>query len=255
MNKILCCIPARYNSSRLPGKPLLKINNKTIIQHTYEKAIKTKSNDVIVLTDDKRIFDEVKRFGGKCSIVTQDCLNGTERIIHFLNQINHDEYDIIINIQGDEPFIEPSVVNKIIHKFLCRKRDYGVKKKIVCSTACYKTKDKNEILSRSRGKTIVDNDNNILYCSRNVIPSCKKNFIIDNYFYNIHVGIFVFDKNYLLDEFNTNPNTQYQLAEDIEWLKIIEQGFTVNTIFSNKMERGIDTIDDYNYLKNKYESI
>jgi 3-deoxy-manno-octulosonate cytidylyltransferase (CMP-KDO synthetase) len=247
MNKILCCIPARYNSSRLPGKPLLKINNKTIIQHTYEKAIKTKSHDVIVLTDDKRIFDEVKRFGGKCSIVTQDCLNGTERIIHFLNQINHDEYDIILNIQGDEPFIEPTVVNKIIDNFLPGH-------KFVCSTACYKTKDKNEILSRSRGKTIVDNNNNILYCSRNVIPSCKKNFIIDNYFYNIHVGIFVFDKTYLLRYF-TNPNTQYQLAEDIEWLKIIEQGFTVNTIFSNKMERGIDTIDDYNYLKNKYQSL
>ena len=121
MPKILCCIPARYESTRLPGKPLLKINNKTIINLVYEKALQTNVDDVIVLTDDKRIFDEVESFGGKCFIVEEYCLNGTDRIITYLNKIDHTSYDVILNLQGDEPFIKPDVVNQTIDNFLEKK--------------------------------------------------------------------------------------------------------------------------------------
>ena len=106
-------------------------------------------------------------------------------------------------------------------------------------------------MSKSRGKVVVDNFNNIIYCSRNVIPTNKNENIIENHLYNIHVGIFVYDKNYLLNHFN-KENTKNQLLEDIEWLKIIEQGFKINTIFAEKLERGIDTIEDYEYLKKIY---
>lgn len=246
MNNILCCIPARYNSSRLPGKPLLKINNKTIINLVYEKAKKTKVNNIVVLTDDKRIYDEVISFGGNCAIIIENCLNGTERIINYLKKIDNSDYNIIVNIQGDEPFIKPNVIDKTIDNF--------IEKKSVCSTICFKTNNEEEILSKSRGKTVVDNFNNIIYCSRNVIPSNKKENIIKNHKYNIHVGIFVYDKEYLTNHFS-KENTTNQLLEDIEWLKIIEQGFKINTIFSEEMERGIDTNEDYIYLKNKYESI
>ena len=245
-NKILCCIPARYHSTRLPGKPLLKINNKTIINHVYEKAKQTKVDEIVILTDDQRIYDEVISFGGKCYIITEECLNGTERIITYLNKIDHNEYSIILNIQGDEPFIKPNVINETIDNY--------IEKNPECSTICFKTNNKDEILSKSRGKVVVDNFNNILYCSRNIIPSNKKENIIENHLYNIHVGIFVYNKKYLLDNF-TKKNTENQLLEDIEWLKIIEQGFKVNTIFSEEMERGVDTIEDYNYLKKKYQII
>jgi len=244
MTRILCCIPARYNSSRLPGKPLLKINNKTIINLVYEKAIQTNVTEIVVLTDNKRIYDDVISFGGNCVIVQEKCLNGTERIVKYLKTINHSNFDIIVNIQGDEPFIKPTIINQTINNF--------IKKNIVCSTICFKTTDREEIKSKSRGKVVVDNLNNILYCSRNIIPTNKYENIIQNHKYNIHVGIFVYNKNYLLDHF-CQKNTPNQLLEDIEWLKIMEQGFKINTIFSEKMERGIDTIDDYNYLKNKYE--
>ena len=243
-NKILCCIPARYHSTRLPGKPLLKINNITIINHVYEKAKQTKVDEIVILTDDQRIYDEVISFGGKCYIITEECLNGTERIITYLNKIDHIEYDIILNIQGDEPFIKPNVINKTIDNYIENNPE--------CSTICFKTNNKDEILSKSRGKVVVDNFNNILYCSRNIIPSNKKENNIENHLYNIHVGIFVYNKNYLLDHF-TKKNTENQLLEDIEWLKIIEQGYKVNTIFSEEMERGVDTIEDYNYLKKKYQ--
>ena len=243
MNNILCCIPARYESKRLPGKPLLKINDKTIINLVYEKALQTKVSDVVILTDDKRIYDEVISFGGNCFIITEDCLNGTDRIIKYLEKIDNNQYDIIVNLQGDEPFINPNVVNKII--------DNQIEKKTECSTVCFKTNNKEEILSKSRGKVVVDNFNNIIYCSRNVIPTNKNENIIENHLYNIHVGIFVYDKKYLLNYFN-KENTKNQLVEDIEWLKIIEQGYKINTIFSEELERGIDTIEDYKYLKKKY---
>lgn len=244
MDKKLCCIPARYNSSRLPGKPLLKINNKTIINYVYEKAQQTIVDEIIVLTDDQRIYDEVLSFGGKCFIINEECLNGTERIISYLKNIDNSEYSIIVNIQGDEPFIKPNVINQAINNF--------IEKKPVCSTICFKTNNQDEILSKSRGKVVVDNFNNIIYCSRNIIPTNKKENIIRNHEYNIHVGIFVYDRKYLLDRF-CKENTKNQLLEDIEWLKIIEQGFKINTIFSEEMERGVDTIEDYRYLKNKYE--
>jgi 3-deoxy-manno-octulosonate cytidylyltransferase (CMP-KDO synthetase) len=246
MSKILCCIPARYNSTRLPGKPLLKINGKTIINHVYDKAKGTKVDDIIVLTDDQRVFDEVSFFGGKCSIITEECVNGTDRIIHHLKDIgaNNDSYDIIVNIQGDEPFIKSSVINQAIDNFINKGPE--------CSTICFKTTNESEILSKSRGKAVVDKFDNIMYCSRNVIPTNKNYNIIKDHKYNIHVGIFVYDKNYLLNHF-CKENTKNQLLEDIEWLKIIEQGFKINAIFAEELERGVDTIEDYEYLKHKYD--
>ena len=241
--KILCCIPARYGSSRLEGKPLLKINDKTIIQHTYEKALKTKVDKIVVLTDDERIYDEVISFGGNCYIIKEDCLNGTERILKYLEKLDHSEYEIIVNIQGDEPFVDSNHVNLAIDNYLLKKPE--------CSTICFKTNDKNEIESKSRGKAVVDNKNNIIYCSRNVIPSNKHDNVICGHNYNIHVGIFIFNKEYLINKF-TLPNTPLQLLEDIEWLKIIEQGYKINTIFVDHAERGVDTIEDYEYLKSKY---
>ena len=246
MSQILCCIPARYNSSRLPGKPLLKINNKTIIQLVYEKVLLTNVDDIIVLTDDKRIFQEVLSFNGNCKIISENCLNGTERIIKYLKTIDHKQYDIILNVQGDEPFINPYLIDKCIKNYNLHKNT------CVCSTICYKTKDKNIIESKSKGKVVLDLNNNIVYCSRNVIPSGKKDTIIDSIEYYIHVGIFVFNKKYLLTNY-IKSNTPNQLLEDIEWLKIIEQGYKINAFISDKIvERGIDTENDYKCLYNKY---
>lgn len=249
-NKILCCIPARYHSTRLPGKPLLKINNKTIIQHVYEKAKKTKVDDIIILTDNIEIYERVISFGANCKIIEEKCLNGTDRIIKYLQSIDHKQYEIIVNIQGDEPFINPKVVNLTIDNLLFNQNKN--KNDIVCSTVCCKTKNKEEIELKSRGKVVIDSSGNILYCSRNVIPTSKNIVINEDIEYNIHVGIFVYKKKYLLQHF-LNENTPNQLIEDIEWLKIIEQGFKINTIFAENIERGIDTHEDYEYLLEKYK--
>lgn len=243
---ILCCIPARYNSSRLNGKPLLKINGKTIIEHTYRQACKMNVSEVVVLTDDERIYDVVCSFGGKCAIIKEDCLNGTERICLYLKTIDHSQFELILNIQGDEPFIEYDICNRLIetHRLITETN-------VMCSTIAYKTMDKEEICSNSRGKVVVNRDNHIMYCSRNIIPVSKSGQPVDNYMYNIHVGVFLFNKTYLIHEY-MDENTPLQLAEDIEWLKILEQGYRIHTIFGNKMERGIDTQYDFEFLTKKY---
>jgi len=243
---ILCCIPARFNSSRLNGKPLLKINGIPIIQHTYRQALKMNISDVVVLTDDERIYDVVRSFNGKCAIIKEDCLNGTERICLYLKTIDHSQYDLVLNIQGDEPFINPDICKNLIeeHRLLSDTN-------IMCSTIAYKTTDAEEIHSYSRGKVVVNNNNNVMYCSRNIIPISKHGQIIENYMYNIHVGVFLFNKNYLVSEY-MSENTPLQMSEDIEWLKIIEQGHSIHILFGNKMERGVDTQEDFDFLNKKY---
>ena len=244
-----CFIPARYESTRLSGKPLLKINNKTIIRLVYEKVKQCKLIDtIIVLTDDYRINDEVNSWGGICYI-TEDCLNGTERIVNFIKKMDY-KCDIIVNVQGDEPFINPNNIDKCIENFI-KKTNANVK----CSTLHYVFNDKKNIEKRSNGKLILDKFNNIMYGSRNVIPGCKNNNFNGKTLYYGHIGIFAFEKDYLLNYY-LDGNSLYQLSEDIEWLKILEDGYRINSVLvdAKTHEIGVDTIEDYNYLKTKYQT-
>jgi len=249
MSKILCCIPARLASTRLPNKPLLKINGKTIINLVYEQVLKVRHNlDVIVLTDCDEIKNEVKSFGGNVAIITEDCLNGSERIITYLKNNNITSYEIILNVQGDEPFINHLNIEIAIFNYLVKSKSPS----LVCSTLYYETMDKEEVDSRSRGKLVLNKNNDIMYCSRNIIPATKNNMYNSDIVYCIHVGIFVFKYDYLINEY-MKENTYLQLQEDIEWLKIIEQGFSINAVKIEFGERGVDTIEDYNYLIKKYQ--
>lgn len=245
--EIIICIPARYQSTRLPGKPLLKINNKTIINHVYDN-VKKLNYRTVILTDDNRIKSEVENFGGECEIISEYCLNGTDRIIKYLKKYNL-KNSIVVNVQGDEPFIDHTNIKLAIDNYLNKKEN-----KIVCSTLFYKTKNPEEIRSKSRGKAVLDLNNNIMYCSRNIIPSGKKDSLLLNYDYKIHIGIFVFSSEYLLNHYADN-NTPLQLTEDIEWMKIMEQGFKINAVEIKNHEIGVDTIEDYNYLVKKYNSL
>lgn len=257
--KIIICIPARYKSTRLPGKPLLKINGKTIINHVYDRVKLLENycfnndyliNKIVVLTDQENIYNEVNNFGGECCIIEEECINGTDRVIHYLrNNYTDDDINnmIIVNVQGDEPYINPDNIVVAINNYIDRMHDNNM----VCSTIHYATRDEEEIKLKSRGKMVLDNNNNIMYCSRNIIPSSKTHNIIPDYDYYIHIGVFVFRASYLLNHY-FNVNTKLQLTEDIEWMKIMEQGFKINSVEVKEQEIGVDTIDDYNYLVNKY---
>jgi len=255
---IICCIPARYHSTRLEGKPLLKINGKTIINHVYDRVKMVNNehyiiNKIVVLTDDIRIKNEVESFGGECIIVKDDCINGTDRICWYLDKyinLNHKRDSIIVNVQGDEPFIDPNNIILAIHNYM----DNINNKKMVCSTLYYETKNPDEIKNPSRGKLVLDKNNNIMYCSRNIIPVNKKQEIIENHPYKIHIGVFVFNLEYLMNHYRNN-NTPLQLCEDIEWMKIMEQGYHINAVKTETHEIGVDTINDYNYLQKKYSTV
>tara|TARA_B100000035_G_C21024442_1_gene565538 strand:+ start:59 stop:1615 length:1557 start_codon:yes stop_codon:yes gene_type:complete len=246
-NDIICCIPARLQSERLPEKLLLKINNKTIIQHVYKNVEKSNYIDnIVVLTDSEKIKETINNIGGRCELIKESCKNGTERIIKYLNQENI-KNKIVVNVQGDEPFINSKNIDLAITNFMKRKSN-----DVVCSTLFYTTNNINEITDPNRGKCLLDKDSNIIYCSRSPVPTNKKGKIISDHNYKIHVGIFVYDANYLMNNFY-KENTQLQTLQDIEWLKIIEQGYKINAVEAKNHEIGIDTIKDYVYLKEKYK--
>ena len=251
-HKILICIPARFHSTRLPGKPLLKVNNKTIIQHVIDKVNDISYNkDIVVLTDDNRIKDEVDSYQKNiCHIIEEECLNGTDRIIKYLNKINSNKYELVVNVQGDEPFIESKNIELTIQNYFIQK---NIDKDIVCSTMYFNTYTNIDIMNKSRVKLVLDKNNNIMYGSRSIIPGSKASLISNTKPYKIHIGLFVFDIDYLKTQYNLE-NTENQLFEDIEWLKIIEQGKKINSISVESHEIGIDTYNDYLYLKEKYEN-
>lgn len=254
--KFIACIPARYGSSRLCGKPLFEINNKPIIQHVYERVCQVDIlDDVIVLTDDERIANVIRNINGHFKIITDECLNGTDRICCYLKEIDYAD-TVIVNVQGDEPFIDPENIKIAINNYIERQK---VDPKMVCSTLHYETVDEESIKSHSRGKMVMDLEGNIMYCSRNPIPSSKSKELVYNtdgslIMYNLHIGVFVFNAEYLMKKYRNN-NTPLQLCEDIEWMKIMEQGYHINSVKTDNHEIGVDTISDYNYLKNKYSLI
>ena len=248
--RICCLIPARYDSSRLPGKPLLKINNKTVIRLTWEKCkdvTNIKNEDIYVVTDDDRIKSEIEKYNGNVIMITEYCLNGTERICKALEKLNK-EYDVVVNVQGDEPFIKSENIDIAINRFVDTKKNNLVYN-CVCSTLHYKITDENQLDDRGIGKLVLDKNNRILYCSRAMIPHTKTGKYDKEGIYNGHIGVFVFDRNYLNEYMK--KNTMAQLVEDIEWLKIIEDGYNIVSSEVNESEIGINTPEDYKYLLDK----
>ena len=250
--KICYLIPARYHSTRLPGEPLLKINGISIIKRTYNQVLKVKNKgDIFVVSDDDRIINEVGF--EKCIKITRKCINGTERICYALDKLENN-YDLIINVQGDEPFIDPCNIDYLVEAHLNHELykiiDDSIDDNIVCMTL-HNILKKNNALNPNIVKLVLSNNNNILYASRSVIPGNKKNNLIDN-IYNEHIGIFSFNKNFL-KKYIEYQNTTLSQIEDIEWLKILEMGYKIKSFqIPGNHEIGVNTKKDYEYLINKY---
>lgn len=249
---IIALIPARYQSSRLPGKPLLKFGDETMIQKVYQQTIKSKLVDkTYVLTDDIRVKESIESINGNCLMITDECLNGTERICIAINKFPElfKNIEYIVNVQGDEPYINPQHIDIAIKKM--KSSDvYNLK----CSTLHYKITKEEELDNTSIGKLVIDNNDCIMYCSRNCIPankSQKKNLLKCNYY--AHIGLFVFDFNYLKFEYLEKENTPLQLEEDIEWLKLLECNYKIVSSCVEDYEIGVNLPEDYQYLLRKYQ--
>lgn len=236
--QVIGIIPARFGSTRFPGKPLVDILGKSLIQRTYENAIQSAFlSEVIVATDDKRIYDHVIQFGGKAIMTPDSCPTGTDRLIYVVKkEERYNQTSIVINIQGDEPCLEPFVIDEVV-KVLQKDSQ------AVMSTAIVKLDIKEEAFSPSVVKCVVDKDNNALYFSRSLIPGGKNGGFRSDVNYYKHLGIYGYRREFLL-RYAELPQTPLQLAEDLEQLKVLENGYRIKTAIVKSASIGVDTPED-----------
>jgi len=231
-NKTAIIIPARYGSSRLEGKPLLKAAGKSIIQWVYEKAQQSKFADmIIVATDDKRIYDEVKSFGGEVEMTSVNHKCGSDRIMEVVSR--HPEIAYICNLQGDEPLIEPDSIDEVIKNV---KEDNNAD----ISTLVRVLTDANDINNPNLVKCVVDLKGFALYFSRSQIPYERNTGIAQ--FYG-HLGIYGY-KRKALELMTTLPQTPLEKTESLEQLRALENGMRIKTSVVNFVPVGIDTKED-----------
>ncbi len=233
-------IPARYGSTRFPGKPLIDIGGVTMIERVYRQASQSQLNAVLVATDDSRIADEVARFGGWVVRTSPDCPSGTDRCREALDIIGWN-CENVINIQGDEPFIDPEQINQVLH--LLHRTEVGI------ATLVSPAQSAEEVLNPNRVKAVTDYMGRALYFSRSPIPydrTGKKNFES----YLIHLGIYGFKADVLADISELSPGV-LEGTESLEQLRWLENGYAIYTDISSERADSIDTPEDLRAIKKK----
>lgn len=228
--KFLGVIPSRYASTRLEGKPLKDICGHTMIEWVYKRAKLSKLDEVVVATDDMRIYEEVERFGGKVVLTSKEHENGTSRIAEVCEK--YGDYDVIINIQGDEPLIEPEMINSLIDSF----KD----ETIAMSTLKYKIDSMEEIENPNYVKVITDKRGYAIYFSRSIIPYPRK-LDIQNYYK--HVGIYGYKREFVI-EYAKMESTPLELSESLEQLRALENGYRIKVIETPYKIIGVDTQEE-----------
>ena len=242
MGKTAIIIPARYGSSRLEGKPLLKVAGKSVIQWVYEKAKASKYADmIIVATDDERIYNEVKSFGGEVEMTSVDHKCGSDRIMELVSR--HPEIAYICNLQGDEPLIKPESIDEVIKNV---KED----EQADISTLLRVLTDDEEINNPNLVKCVIDKNNFALYFSRSKIPFERNTGIAK--FYG-HLGIYGY-KRAALEAMTTLEQTPLEKTESLEQLRALENGMKIKTSIVDFVPVGIDTREDLEKFKQIIEA-
>ena len=230
--KIVGVIPARYQSSRLPGKPLSEICGKTMIQRVYENCCRSTLLDrVIVATDDERIAENVRSFGGEVVMTSSTITTGTERCLAALKEV---DYDYAVNIQGDEPLIDPVVIDKTVLSLL---ESEG----FVCATPVKVVKDNDELLSSDCVKVVFGKEMRAIYFSRSVIPFNRDERRGEQYYK--HIGLYVYQKSFLIDYVRLKQSP-LELTESLEQLRILENGYSIKCCIVDYEAIGVDTQED-----------
>ena len=230
--KVLCVIPARYASTRLPGKPLALIAGKPMIQHVYERACHAVlPQEVVVATDSKIVADAVKEFGGKVMMTSPDHPSGTDRLAEVA--LSYPDIDVIVNVQGDEPMIPPEVIDRLAQAFA---DDKDLK------MATLKTLMGEEDYNNPNAvKVVTDQNGYALYFSRSLLPyprNRKANFKVYK-----HVGIYAYRRSFLLSYAAYEP-TPLEQIEGLEQLRVLENGQRIKVLESKFQGIGIDTQED-----------
>ena len=249
MHRVVVIIPARYNATRFPGKPLVLLKGKPLIQHVYEHASRASLvNSILVATDDRRIYDTVINFGGRAVMTSGSHESGTDRIAEAAGNI---ECDYVINVQGDEPFIEPEMIDDVVNLLY---NDDNVS----ISTLAKKMTDIHEILSPHVVKVVMDDEGFALYFSRAPIPYHRDEFLelrvmshelqtaqinTRNLEFYKHIGIYGYRKDALI-RFSLLKQSRLEKIEKLEQLRALNAGMKIKVKETKFDTFGIDTKED-----------
>lgn len=247
MNKyalsILGIIPARYSSTRLPGKVLVDINGKPMLQRVWEAACRSKYlSRIIIATDDERIENLCLSIGAEYVLTPSELSSGTERAIYAYRMLNEDS-ELILNIQGDEPLLSGSIIDHLIESFVIRNSDVGTLIKRI---------DKNEdIFNPSVVKVTLNNESNALYFSRSPIPYLRD--YPQSEWHKVHtfwkhIGIYIYKQSAFLN-FSVLANSELDKFEQLEQLRYLQNGYSIHCIETDQNLISIDTQDDLEFLK------
>ncbi|WP_347159353.1 3-deoxy-manno-octulosonate cytidylyltransferase [Pontibacter chitinilyticus] len=235
--EVLGIIPARYASTRFPGKPLVAINGKSMIQRVYEQASQSNLATVVVATDDARIQAHVQAFGGKVVMTASHHQSGTDRCFEAYQRYDQ-PFEYILNIQGDEPFIRPEQIDLVASCF----EQPGTQ----LATLVKKITSEEELFNVNAPKVVLNSANEALYFSRSPIPFCR-NVPADiwhkQHTYYKHIGIYGYRAD-ILEQITQLPPSSLELAESLEQLRWLENGFRITTALTEYETIGIDTPED-----------
>lgn len=242
--KIIAVIPARYQASRFPGKLMQPLGDSTVIGQTYKNVLQTALfSEVIVATDNDAIQNEIETFGGSVFRSKKEHECGSDRIAE---AVEHSDADIVINIQGDEPFLNQNSLKALLEVF-----ETDLNKEIDLASLMIPFNEKKEVENPNNVKVIVDQFNCALYFSRIPIPFYRNKELPKNYFK--HIGVYAFRKEALLN-FSSTEMTPLEQAEKIECIRYLEQGKKMKMVLTHEISIGIDTPEDLNkaqqFLKN-----
>jgi 3-deoxy-manno-octulosonate cytidylyltransferase (CMP-KDO synthetase) len=239
--KILGIIPARYASTRFPGKPLIDINGTSMIQRVYEQAKKcTLLSEVVVATDDDRIFSHVQSFGGVAVMTSPDHQSGTDRCAEVARQ--HLEYDVVINIQGDEPYIDPEQIGKVAACFNSPK--------IELATLIKKINNLGELNNPNSPKVIINKLSEAIYFSRTPIPYLREfpqHEWLGRFDYFKHIGIYGYRAD-ILQKLTQLPVSSLEKAEKLEQLRWLENGYRITVAETDLETHAVDVPEDLEKL-------
>lgn len=230
--KVLCVIPARYASTRLPGKPLSMIAGKPMIQHVYERACQAQlPNEVVVATDNELVEKAVLDFGGKAVMTSPDHPSGTDRLAEVA--LMYPDVDVIVNVQGDEPMIPPEVIDRLAEAFNGDANLNMATMKVVM--------DEEDYENPAAVKVVTDQQGYALYFSRSLMPYPRNK--LEGFKVFKHVGIYAYRRNFLLKYAALAP-TPLEKAESLEQLRALENGYKIKVLESDFQGIGVDTPED-----------
>ena len=243
MSETLILIPSRLSATRLKRKPLLKINNLSLINHVYQNAVKSKIGDVYVVTGDKKIYLDVIRNGGKCVLTKQKHRSGTDRIFEGLKILKKNKIKYVLNIQGDEPLLNISDIQNLNYQILRKKQNIGT---LVC-----KIKNKFDFQNKNIVKVITKDDikNSELSKAIDFVRdpvSDKKLFVYH------HIGIYGFTKN-ALNKYINLKRSNLELSRNLEQMRALENNLKIDVLYTDSDPLSVDTEADLEEIKNLME--